>query len=190
MPILIELHSYFAVHFEVATLPARGRLKPRDLERKRAREAVHGVRKSGSRAAVRACFSKLAGIIPPGSCTTVSSDKKSTYATVLREVMPGSVEHKQHSSKAERTPQNPLFPINHTLAMLRSGMSRLVQRTWAQTKERAWLVRHGWIWLAYRNYIRGITNKCRRITSAQALGVVARRFTKRNFFEWRLKLRP
>ena len=190
MPVLIELHSYFAVHFEVATLPARGRLKPRDLQRKDQRELLHGVRKSGSREAVKACFTRLAHIVPSDRRTPISTDQKSSYPTVLREVMRSPFEHARHSSKAPRTPLNPLFPINHTLAMLRSGMSRLVQRTWAQTKERAWLVRHAWIWLAYRNYIRDITNESRWISSAQVLGVTARQFTKRNFFEWRLELVP
>jgi hypothetical protein len=44
--------------------------------------------------------------------------------------------------------------------------------------------------MAYRNYIRGITNKAPRMSSGQALGVVTRQFSKHTFFEWRLFRTP
>jgi len=185
MPILIDKESAFIVHFAAAALPARGRLKQADLKRKLAREQKFGVRLSGSRAAVLECFTRLTHVADKNP-VTISTDKKTSYPTVLREVMRGPYSHWRHSSTAPRTPQNPLFAINHTLAMLRAGMSRLVQRSWAVSKERRWLALHGWIWVAYRNYIRYITNKRREETSAQVRGVVARGFSKMQFFEWRV----
>ena len=100
--------------------------------------------------------------------------------------MSGNVVHAPHSGKGPRGASHPLWPINHTLAMLRDGLSRLVRRTWAASKERTWLAEHAWIWIAYRNYIRGFTNAKKRMSSAQHAGVVARRFSKANFFEWRV----
>ena len=100
--------------------------------------------------------------------------------------MRGTYYHAQHSSKARRDRFNPLFPINHTLAMLRDGLSRLVRRSWGASKLLEWLERHAWVWIAYRNYIRGVTNKAPDTTPAQALGVLARQFSKQTFFEWRV----
>jgi hypothetical protein len=74
--------------------------------------------------------------------------------------------------------------------MMRDGMSRLVRRSWAASKIREWLERHAWIWIAYRNYIRSITNRARLTTAGQALGVVARRFDKGSLFQWRVFSMP
>jgi hypothetical protein len=142
MPVLIEIHSYFVVHHEVAALPCRGRLGPRALEKKLERERVEGRRRSGSRAAVERCFRKLAEVRQPYRDILISTDRKSTYPSVLRQVMPRIYHHVRHSSTAVRDFGNPLFPINHTLAMLRDGLSRLVRRSWGASKRRAWLDRH------------------------------------------------
>jgi hypothetical protein len=119
----------------------------------------------------------------------ISTDRKSTYPSVLRQVMPRIYHHvRQLDSSADFG--NPLFPINHTLAMMRDGLSRLVRRSWGASKQRAWLDCHAWVWLAYRNYIRGITNRARFTTAAVALGVVARPYSKSTFFEWRVFSSP
>ncbi len=186
-PVLIHRESRFVVHVESAALPSRGGLRPRDLARKREMERVEGVRRSGSRAAVKRCFERLAETLGRGACPVIETDSKPSYATVLAEVLPrGRYVHTKHSGKLPRTVKNPLWPINHTLAMLRDGMSRLVQRTWGVSKERDWLTLHAWIWIAYRNYIRGFTNRRKRLSAAQEAGVVGRRFTKASFFEWRV----
>jgi hypothetical protein len=186
MPVLAETHSYFVVHHEVAPLPCRGKLKPRELEKKLQRERREGRRRSGSRAAVEKCFRRLAHLVAPDAHITISTDFKTTYPGVLREVMQHPYQHVQHSSTAVRDYGNPLFPINHTFAMFRDGLSRLVRRSWGASKMRAWLDSHAWIWVVYRNYIRGITNRARFTTPAMALGVVADRYTKNTFFEWRI----
>src|SRR6185295_2929498 len=182
----IHQESRFVVHVEAAALPARGRLRPRDLERKRKLEAKEGVRLSGSREAVKRCFEVLAHALSRGTPAVIVTDEKSSYATVLAETMAGRFVHEQRSGKLPKTMSNALWPINHTLAMLRDGPSRLVRETWAASKERGWLAQHVWIWIAYRNYIRCFTNKQRHTTSALKAGLVSRMFSKTNFFEWRV----
>jgi hypothetical protein len=183
---LIELRKYFVVHLEVAPLPSRGKLRPHELERKAERDRTEGPRRSGSRKAVEKCFRKLAEVRAPDCDLVISSDHKSTYPSVLRQVMPEIYHHVQHSSTAVRDFHNPLFPINHTFAMMRDGLSRLVRRSWGESKQRAWLECHAWVWIAYRNYIRGITNRAPFTTAAMALRVVTRQFTKASLFEWRV----
>jgi len=186
MPVLIESEMRFALHGETAPLPPRGGLHGRTLEKKLELEGKGLVRTSGSREAVKQCFAVLARVASKEGKVDVTTDMKSSYATVLEETMPGRYVHTTCSSRVERSTSNPLFAINHTLAMLRDGLSRLVRRSWGASKDRAWLAHHLWIWIAYRNYIRGFTNRKSRETSGQLVGVVARRFTKSNFFEWRV----
>jgi hypothetical protein len=190
VPVLMELHTYFVLDLQVAPLPCRGKLSRKDIERKLERERHEGKRRSGSSAAVARSFQVLADARDPSWTLLVSFDHKSTYPAILRQVMPSNCCYVQHSSTARRDHGNPLFPINHTLAMLRDGLSRLVRRSWGASKQREWLERHAWIWIAYRNYIRAITNKAPLTSAAAAFGVVARRFRKKSFFEWRVFSTP
>ncbi|MDZ4772833.1 MAG: hypothetical protein SGI72_06820 [Planctomycetota bacterium] len=145
-----------------------------------------GPRLSGSREAVKRCLSILVDVLPTDRHVVISSDQKSSYRTLVAELIQTPCTHARHPGTAERSSKNPLFPINHTLMMLRDGVSRLVRRTWGASKLRDRLTLHAWIWVAYRNYIRGFTNKSRDVSSAQVLGVLKRKFSPREFFEWRV----
>lgn len=187
MPVLIEHRARFVVHLETASLPARGNLSPRDYARKcEIEQEEGGPRISGSREAVKKCIAVLADVLPKAAHVVISSDRKSSYRTVVAETILQPCTHARHPGTAERSSANPLFPINHTLMMLRDGVSRLVRRTWGASKMRDRLALHAWIWTAYRNYIREFTNQSRHATSGQVLGVVARKFTPDDFFEWRV----
>ena len=186
MPVLIERKSFFVVDLESARLPCRGRLSERDRLEKQEREREHGVRRSGSRRAVEKCFETLASHHAKDGRVCVETDRKSTYTTILARRFRARLAHERHSSKAKRDYQNPLFPINHTLAMMRDGISRLVRRTWAASKLRERLERHAWIWLVWRNYVRGITNRAPRVTPAMAIGVEAKRWRPSEICAWRV----
>jgi transposase-like protein len=186
MPVLIETKSYFVIGVAVGTLPCRGRLTPKEKERKLAREKVEGRRKNESRAAVASCFERLKALIPAGKQTVVATDHKPLYGAILRQQLGARVIHSKHSSTAPRTYHNPLFPINHTLATLRDGLSRLVRRNWAASKKRQWLERHAWVWILYRNFVRYITNDAQDTSSAMALGVASRMLDAHDLLTWRV----
>jgi len=184
-PVLIHEASRFVLHVEADTLPARGNLRPADLERKRRLEARYGVRISNSRKAVKRCFEALARVRNPDLLTVMTTDQAPHYPGALAETMSENVVHIRYSGKLKDI-TSPLWPINQTLAMFRDGLSRLVRKSWGASKERAWLAEHAWIWIAYRNYIRGFTNKHKHRSSAQIARYVSRRFSKASFFEWRV----
>ena len=94
--------------------------------------------------------------------------------------------HKRESSKTARNYENPLFPINLTMAMLRDGLSRLVRRSWAASKLREKLALHLWIWIAYRNYVRAITNEAPETSSAMSLGIERRMWKREDLLAWRI----
>jgi hypothetical protein len=178
VPVLIERESGFVVDARVGTLPARGRRAHR-LE-------GEGKRKSESRKVVKAAFERLRAVCPKPREMRVLSDEKHSYAKLLRELFGRRCLHQQTPSTRRRDESNPLWPINHTLARLRDNVSRLVRETWAAAKLRRWLEGQLAIWICYRNYVRGRTNRQPRITPAMALGVQAQRWNVQELLEWRV----
>jgi len=189
VPVLIQRQSYLVVDLAVAPLPCRGGLREADRRRKAQREALYGKRRSGSRAAVEGCLSTLAGCL--GGMGLLESDAKPAYAASVRRVLGHSAAHVRHPGRGRRDYGHPLFAINlfainHTLAMLRDGISRLVRRTWAASKKGGWLQRHLWIWVCWRNYVRGITNRASAITPAMVAGLAQRRLSKDEILAWKV----
>lgn len=173
VPVLIHARSYFVVGIDVAPLPCRGGLSARDLRRKLERERLLGPRRSGSRVAVERCLGLLAPLVS-GLRPLIVTDRKKTYPGSLRRVLGPDHRHASSPSTIRRDRRNPLFPVNHTLAQLRDGVSRLVRRTWAASKLGARLMSHLWIWVCWRNYVRDITNEAPGTTPAMVIGAATR----------------
>ena len=185
MPVLIERCSFFVLDLRAATLPARGSLSPADRRRRDLRAGVHGTRRSGSTRAVEGSFSVLERVHAKGA-VFVDTDRKRSYRSILARTFGERVCHGCHSSRIRRDRRNPLFAINHTLAMLRDGISRLVRRTWAGAKLCARLCDHAWIWTAWRNYVRAITNRAPKITPGMVAGVVRRKLDPAKLVAWKV----
>jgi len=184
VPVLIHAKSRFLVHSEPATLPARGNLRPADRRRLERAERKHGKRRNGSRAAVTACFRALAAAVTGHGAVRVRTDEKASYPAILREVFAGRVVHETVNSREPRGDTSRLFPINHTLAMLRDGLGRLVRRNWGHSKHRRNLGWHLAVWALYRNYVREWTNQEQDRSSATEVGIVERRLTPDEVLEW------
>ena len=121
---------------------------------------------------------------------SIQTDRKSTYPGLIRKVLGPKTRHGQASSKERRCYGSRLFAINHTLAQMRDCLSRLVRRTWATTKKLARLDGHLWVWIAYRNYVRPLTNKKRALSSAMAVGVETKRWKLAELLELRPAFLP
>jgi hypothetical protein len=182
VPILIERTSGFVLDARVGALAPRARNRApqeRKLERKLER-------KSESRQVVQAAFERLRDFSPKERVLRVKTDRKPSYAKILRTLFGARCEHQRSSSKRRRDVRNPLWPINHTEARVRDNVSRLVRENWGAAKLRRWLAGHLAIWVCYRNYVRGKTNRHPRTTPAMALGVQARRWMAGELLEWRV----
>ncbi len=186
MPVLIERSSYFILDLDTAPLPCRGGLSKADRLKKEERELVSGLRKNGSRAALEKCFGTLASMLSPIASARVQTDRKVNYPSILKKGLGQRLEHQRYSSKDKRDYKNALFPINHTLAMMRDGLSRLVGRSWAGWKLRERLDDHAWIWATWRNYVRGITNEAPRTTPAMAIGIEMEKWSVAEVCAWRV----
>ena len=186
VPVLIHKDSWFVVDLTVGTLPPRG---PKSRHGRRKRSELEP-RRSESRERVESCFRFLAEHAPPRALFCVQTDRKTSYGPALRRTFGDRVLHQRFSSKAPRKPGAPLFRINHTLALMRDGISRLVRRTWAVSKDRHWLLRHLWIWAVWRNLVRPATVvRPGDRTPAEKLGLLPRRWTAAELLRWKVAYR-
>ncbi|MEZ6014297.1 MAG: hypothetical protein R3F49_04235 [Planctomycetota bacterium] len=190
VPVLIHGESFFVVHTEVGLLPRRGGLGRDEAAPDPLSEAEDEARRLGSKAAVRACFERLQEVTPPTGAVRIATDCKATYPVLVREAFGERVEHTETLSTVPRGTDNPLFKINHTFALMRDGISRLVRETWAASKRAGWLKRHLWIWISYRNYVRGVTNAERHVTPAMKIGAADRQLTVPELILWRPRWVP
>ena len=144
----------------------------------------HG--RSGSRRAVKRTFELLRQMLPEDQELNIQTDRKSTYRSLIHLIFPDCLgSHVRESSRRRRDYSNVLFTINHTLAMMRDGISRLVRRSWGASKLRERLEDHMAIWMAYRNYVRGITVVAPETTPAMVLGIQDKPVDACEILAWR-----
>ena len=101
----------------------------------------YGIRINDHPKTLRGLFIDLKGIIP--ETAHFDSDSHRDYTPIVREVFPRA-RHEHHKSERaiiagqgemKKVQFDPLFSVNHTCAMLRARISRLIRRTWATTKK-------------------------------------------------------
>jgi len=121
------------IGFGVAQIPASGSIA------KRAREK-YGHRPDRSAAMRKAVLNEVVELVEPDA--TLTTDEHPRYAREIKTYFPNAT-HIQHRSvrgslsgqgELKRTGFDPLFNINHALAMLRDNLKRLARRTWCTTK--------------------------------------------------------
>ena len=134
----------------VAQIPASGSIAQRSREKYGLRRDMsHSMRKR----VMRSCVPQLS------SRVLIDTDEHQRYRNEIRQSIPGAV-HRQHPSirgsltglgELKRTGYDPLFAINHTLAMLRDNIKRLARRTWCTTKRKRSLENLLAIYIHYHN---------------------------------------
>lgn len=184
VPVLIHRASFFVLYADVGPLPRRGGKGRDEATPAPLTESAEAERNAGSKRAVAMCVKALAALVPEEGAVRVGTDLKPTYPPLLRAALGERLRHRRTHSKMVRNRRNPLFRINHTLAMLRDGVSRLVRETWAASKRARWLRWHLWSWIGYRNYVRGMTNEERHTTPAMKIGAATRQLRVDELLEW------
>ena len=178
VPLIVHDSSYFVVDFEVGRLPSRNKEK--------ARASGRPDRPSESKQACLAVFARFAKALRAQDSVSIATDRKPGYLRWITNACPRVASHGQTSSRRRRDMSNPLAPVNLTFAMLRDGLSRLVRRNWAYSKKRQNLRLHLWIWAAWRNYVRQVTNKDRWRSPGMLHGLERRRLALAELVRWRV----
>ena len=148
--VVVDAGDRFILGSSVAPIPANGHLAA--VARKK-----YGYRKDRSVAKRHELFTSLAPYIDDN--VTFSTDEHLRYPQVIRAHFPNAV-HKQYKSikgcvtgqgELKKTRFDYLFSINHTLAMLRANINRLVRRTWCTTKKIDRLADHIALYIDFHN---------------------------------------
>ncbi len=189
VPTLIETESRFVIWSESAPIRPGGKKSEKRQRAIEADERRFGPRKHLSDTSVRRTLARVVPLVQHLTTVLVDSDEKKSYPPLLRQAFGERLVHRQTSSREERTVWNPLFPINHTEAILRDLTGRLRRESWLVSKRRRWLDVALHVFIAYRNFVR------RRFhwdeaSPAQRLGFAPRRMTPTELLSWRQEAGP
>ncbi|MEO0481570.1 MAG: hypothetical protein AAF196_19030, partial [Planctomycetota bacterium] len=147
-------------------------------------EQRFGRRPSRSKAVVRHVLRTGARLCRDLQSVLLETDEKTAYPGLAGSVFGDRLIHLQTSSKLPRKTWNPLFPINHTEAVLRDLTGRLRRESWLVSKRRWHLNSHLQIFLAFRNLVRPRFNRDDE-SPAQLAGWLPRRLRPWQVLSWR-----
>ena len=186
MPVVMELESWFVVAITAGPIRRRAKKGTRRRAWQDTIERRQGRRRDRSKACVRLALGRMARCVP-GGALTLRTDDKASYRTLARALFGERVRHQTTPGTRERTPSNPLFPINTTLAMTRDNNGRLRRKSWLVSKKVRYLRLQMQIFTVYRDYVRRRFNRDGddNVTAAVVLGVLPRAMRPREALRWR-----
>ncbi|MCB0348361.1 MAG: hypothetical protein KDD37_05970 [Bdellovibrionales bacterium] len=148
--VLVEKDSRKILSIKVSQMPAKGLIRDRSLKK-------YGKRQDHRKWDMEEEFSFLQGILSPSA--SFESDESPRYPSLVKKYFPDSFHKRYKGRRGCVTGQgelkaggfDPLFSINHSCAMLRANVNRLVRRTWCTTKIKENLQRHIDLYMYYHN---------------------------------------
>jgi transposase-like protein len=183
--LLIGARSHYLHAFTDAELRRSGRMTPRQRGRRARLERLHG--KPEPRATELEVHALLDLALPRGARVALDTDEHPAYPRALRRLRERDVEHRRTSSKAPRTPANPLWPANLADLLVRHSGGNHKRETIAFSKRRQSAAERLWAFLAWRNYLKPFSERAPRgPTPAQRAGVAAERLTVADLFHRRV----
>lgn len=185
IPMLIHTGSRYIVWSECAPIRPRGKMTPQRVARIEAQEAIYGRRKDESRRAIRSTLRRGAELVQGCEELVFCTDEKRVYPSLAKAAFEGiELRHEKTNSKLARGTWNPLFPINHSEAMIRDLTGRLRRESWLASKE-GWCLDLGLqLYMAYRNLVRRRFNRDKE-SPAVLLRFVERRMEATECLSWR-----
>ena len=153
--VLVTRHKRKILACAVAPIPAFGHIARPSVKK-------YGPRKTGLPQALDQLFSQVATFAPDQG--RIDSDEHKLYGPAIKKHL-RQWQHQQFQSikaavagqgELKKKARDPLFAINHTLAMMRANLNRLFRRTWCTTKSLERLEHHLWLYIGFHN--RYLTN--------------------------------
>ena len=186
--------SHYVYGFNDAELRRSGTMKPRQRARRAALEAALG--RPDPRATRRAVEELVARVVPPGETPLeITTDEHADYPRAFARLADRRIVHRTLSSKASRTPQNPLFPANLADLLLRHTGANHKRETIAFSKRRQGALYRAAIFAVWRNFMKSRSENKRDEPPAVALGLLPARLSvpellAKRRFPWRHALSP
>lgn len=154
--VAVENKSRQVLGIEVSTVPATGLLAEKSRRK-------YGGRPNQRTAGIKKLFSRIEEYIDIRPI--FSTDEDTLYPGLIKQRFKESI-HKQYKGARSRDRglgelkklrYDPLFSINHTLAMLRANINRLFRKTWCTTKKKNSLDQHLAVYMHFHN---SVLTKC------------------------------
>jgi transposase-like protein len=137
---------------QVSKIPAFGHLA--ELSRQK-----YGRRKNEHLEKIKNLFEDLVKVVSPKAL--IESDEHKMYPQVVKQYFPNS-DHKQYKGgrgciagqgELKKLNYDPLFSLNHTCAMMRANINRLIRKTWCTTKNPKMLKDHLDLYIHFHNSV-------------------------------------
>jgi len=146
----VDTEKRFILGAQVSTIPAFGLLAKRSRQK-------YGRRKSTHKKGLEKLFVEIKDSIKANAL--IESDKDTTYPPFVKKHFPHAKYETYKGGRGCVAGQgelkklyfDPLFTLNHTCAILRANINRLVRKTWCTTKDPEMLKNHLDIFIDYYN---------------------------------------
>lgn len=183
--------SWFLYHCTDSPLRRKGRMTPFQKLRRAALEEIFG--RPNPKAVELGVAALLRPFLKavPGQCLLVYSDDHPAYPRALHRLRREEptcprFDHDITPSKARRTRQNPLFPVNLTDLLARHGSANHRRETIAFSKRRQAAMERAAVFLVWRNCIKRRSENGPRESAAMHVGLLDRLLTWRQVLRRRL----
>ena len=183
--------SHLVYGFNDAELRRSGSMRPSQRDKRERLEAAYG--RPDPLATRKAVQELVARVVPPGESAVIESDEHGAYPQAFARLRDRRIEHRTTSSKASRTPRNPLFPANLADGLLRHGSANHKRETIAFAKRRQEALYREAIWAVWRNFVKSTSENRRDEPPGVTMGLIPRRLTVKELlrerrFPWRYAL--
>ena len=172
---LLVGRSHFLYGFTDSELRRTGRMRPAQKRRRAELEQRHG--RPEPRATEEAVAELMRQALPQDALELhLYSDEHAAYPRALKRFPHWRIHHHTTSSKAARTPANPLFPANLADALVRHSSANHKRETIAFSKRRQSAVERLAVFQVWRNFMKRTSEARPRdsLSPAQRLGFTDR----------------
>jgi hypothetical protein len=146
----VEEGSRRILGVSVSRMAANGKLAARSRKK-------YGPRRDERSAGRKELFTKISPFVAPDAI--IKTDENPYYRRDIKRFFPSSTHHAYLGKRGAITGQgelkkvifDPIFSLNHTAAMFRANVNRLIRRTWCTTKRADRLYAHLVIYANYHN---------------------------------------
>ena len=147
----VEYSTRKILGFEVSQMPAKGHLA-------KIAKAKYGKREDKRQEGIKKLLSRVKKMTV--SNVRIDSDEHPYYLPIVKEQFPFGEYFQSKGARGciagqgelKKLKWDPLFYLNHTCAMLRANINRLIRKTWCTTKDAQRLIDHLHIYMCYHNH--------------------------------------
>jgi hypothetical protein len=181
--VLAGQKSHFFHGFTESELRRKGTMTAAQRKRRARYEALLG--RPDPKSIEKEVAELLRIVVPKPQTLELHTDEHQAYPRAVRALTHLVVSHRTISSRAARTPQNPLFPINLLDLLLRHSGANHKRETIAFSKRRQSSNERMWAFLVWRNYIKSFSERHPGESPAMRLGIMDRLLTVREILSRR-----